>query len=86
MLTEDDIILVHEAMEDASKDILQRYGAKQDELYGRIEKVLKELQQDICLVRAVPIAPSSPQITELGDEPTQLRILIDATEAQLHKI
>jgi hypothetical protein len=37
-LIEDDIILVREAMEDASEDILQRYGAKQNEIYGRIEK------------------------------------------------
>jgi hypothetical protein len=35
---EDDIIMVHRAMEDDSKDILQRYGANQEELYGRIEK------------------------------------------------
>jgi hypothetical protein len=40
---EDDIGLVHGAMEDASEDILQRYGAKHDELYGRIEKELNEV-------------------------------------------
>jgi hypothetical protein len=41
MLTEDDISLVHGAMEDASKDILQRYGEKKEDLYGRIKKKLK---------------------------------------------
>jgi hypothetical protein len=30
-------------MEDAFEDILKRYGAKQDELYGRIEKELNKL-------------------------------------------
>jgi hypothetical protein len=58
-LMEDDISLVRGAMEDASKDILQRYGAKQEELYGRIEKELKEIQQAIHLVCAVPTVPSS---------------------------
>jgi hypothetical protein len=36
-LTENDISLFCGAMEDASENILQRYGAKEDELYGRIE-------------------------------------------------
>lgn len=78
-LTEDDISLVHGAMEDASEDILQRYGEKQEELYGRIEKELKEVQQVVRLVRAMPTAPSASWTTELGDEPTQLRRLADAT-------
>jgi hypothetical protein len=30
-------------MEDASEDILQRYGEKKEDLYGRIEKELKEV-------------------------------------------
>jgi hypothetical protein len=70
MLIEYDISLVHRAMEDSSKDILQIYGAKKDELYGRIEKEQKEIQQVICLVYAVPTMPSSSQIAELGYEPT----------------
>jgi hypothetical protein len=44
MLTEDDIGVVHGAMEDASKDLLQRYGVKQEELYVRVEKEMKEIQ------------------------------------------
>jgi hypothetical protein len=67
-------------MEDASEDILQRYGAKHEEIYGRVEKELKEVQQAIRLVRAIPTAS---QIAELGDEPAQLRRLADATEARL---
>jgi hypothetical protein len=70
MLIEYDISLVHRAMEDSSKDILQIYGVKQDELYGRIEKELKEIQQVICLDCAVPTTPSSSYIVELGNEPT----------------
>jgi hypothetical protein len=76
------------AMEDASEDMLQRYGEKQEELYGRIERELKEVQQVVHLVCAVPTAssaPSSSQTAELGDEPTQLRRLADATEARFQR-
>jgi hypothetical protein len=68
-------------VEDASEDKLQIHGAKQETLYERIEKELKDIQQAIHLSRAVPIAPSLPKIIELGDEPTQLQRLTDATEA-----
>jgi hypothetical protein len=83
-LTDDDIILVHRVMEDASEDILQRYGEKQEEIYGRIERELKEVQQVVRLVSAIPTvssAPSSSQNTKLGDEPTHLRRILDAIEA-----
>jgi hypothetical protein len=83
MLTEDDISLVCEAIENAFEEILQRYEYKQEELYERIEKELKELQQAVRLARAVPTVPSSSQTIELGDESTQLRRLADAIEAQL---
>jgi hypothetical protein len=43
-LTEDHINLVQGVMEDSSEDILKRYGAKQEELYGRVEEELKEIQ------------------------------------------
>jgi hypothetical protein len=55
---------------------------KQEYLYGRVDKELKEVQQAIHLVCAIP---TTSQIAELGDEPTQLRRLTDATEAQLQK-
>jgi hypothetical protein len=82
-LMEDDIILVHKAMEDASEDLLQRYGAKKEELYERVEKALKEIHQAIQLIRAVSTAPSSSQVVKFGDEPAQLRRLVDVTEARL---
>jgi hypothetical protein len=40
---EDDISLVYGAMEDASEDFLQRYVGNKEELYGRVEKELKEV-------------------------------------------
>lgn len=67
------ISLVHGAMEDASEDMLQRYEEKQVEFYERIEKELKEVQQVIRLVCAVPnvlYMPSSSQTMNFCDEPT----------------
>jgi hypothetical protein len=54
---------------------------KKDKLYGRIEKELKEVQQVIQLIHAVPIVPSLSWTTELGDEPSKLRRLVDVTES-----
>jgi hypothetical protein len=58
---------------------------KKEEIYVRFEKELKEVQQAICLVCAVPTAPSLSQIVELGDEPAQLKRLADVIEARLEK-
>jgi hypothetical protein len=86
VLTVDDVDLIIAVVEDASEDILQRHEVKQETLYERIEKELKDIQQAIYSSRAVPTAPSSSEIAELGDEPTQLRRLADATEARLHRV
>lgn len=85
MLTKDDIGLVRGVMEDASEDLLQRYGAKKEELYLKVEKELKEIHRAIQFIHIVPIVPSSSNIAELGDELAQLRRLAYETEAQLHK-
>jgi hypothetical protein len=63
-LTEDDISLVRGTMEDTSEDMLQKYGEGQEELYGRIERGLKEVQQVVHLVRAVPTAPYAPSSSQ----------------------
>ena len=34
----------------------------------------------------MPTTPSLSETIELGDEPTQLRRLVDATEARLHRV
>jgi hypothetical protein len=61
-ITEEDIDLIIAFVEDDSEDILQRYGAKQEMLYERIEKELKEIQQAIHSIRVLPTAPSSSKI------------------------
>jgi hypothetical protein len=55
-------------------------------MYDRIEKELKDIQQAIQSSCAVSTVPSSIENIELGDEPTQLRRLADATEARLHRV
>jgi hypothetical protein len=69
VLTVDDVDLIIAAMEDASEDILQRHGAKQETLYERIEKELKDIQQAIHSSRAVPTAPSSSKLQNWGMSP-----------------
>jgi hypothetical protein len=80
---EDDIGLVHGVMEDVSKDLLQRYGMIKEEMYVRVDKELKGIQQAIQVSRAIPIVSSSSEIVDLGDEPSQLRILVDEIEARI---
>jgi hypothetical protein len=59
MLTKDDISLFCGVIEDVSEDILQRYGAKQEELYEKVEKEMNEIHQAIQLIHLVLIVPSS---------------------------
>jgi len=54
-------------------------------MYGRVEKEFKEIQQVIRSVCIVLTAPSSLKTVELGDEPAQLRRLVDVIEVQLHR-
>jgi hypothetical protein len=72
VLKVDDVHLIIAAIEDASEDILQRHESKQETLYDRIEKELKNIQQSIHLSYVVPTTPSSTKIIELGYDPTQL--------------
>jgi hypothetical protein len=55
-------------------------------MYDRIEKEIRDIQQAIHLSRIVPTAPSLVESVELGDEPTQLRILADERETRLHQL
>jgi hypothetical protein len=55
-------------------------------LYVIFEKDIKEIQQSIQVIRAVPTTPSSSDIAKLGDEPAQLQRLVDAIEAQLLQV
>jgi hypothetical protein len=85
-LIEDDIDIIIVVVEDASEDILQCYGAKQETLHERIEKEIKERQKAIHLRHKVPTVPSSLKIVELGDETTILRRLADAIETWLQQV
>jgi hypothetical protein len=41
-------------------------------MYDKIETELKGVQQALYLSRTVSTTPSSSEVVELGDEPTQL--------------
>ena len=55
-------------------------------MYDRIEAKLKGVQQALYSIHAVSIALSSSEVIELGDEPTQMRRISDATEARLFRV
>jgi hypothetical protein len=62
---------------------LQRNEAKKETMYEKIEAELRGVQQALHSSRTVSTAPPPLEETELGDEPTQLHRLVDATEACL---
>jgi hypothetical protein len=80
VLTVDDIELIITTIEDALEDLLQRHGEKHESMYDRIDKDLKDIQQDIHSSHTVSTVPLSIENIELGDEPTQLRRLEYVTE------
>jgi hypothetical protein len=82
----DDIDFIIVVVSDTLEDILQRNEAKQETMYERIEAKLKGVQQSLHSSRAVSTAPPSSEGTKLGDEPPQLRRIVDVTEAHLHRV
>jgi hypothetical protein len=81
MLNDFDFIIV--AVLDTSEYILQRNETKQETMYERLEAELRGVHQALPSSHAVYTAPPPSEETELGDEPTQLHIIADATEARL---
>jgi hypothetical protein len=55
-------------------------------MYDKIEAELKGVQKALYSSHAVSTASSSSEGVELGDEPTQLRRIADATEAHLRRV
>jgi hypothetical protein len=53
-------------------------------MYDRIEVELRGVQQALQSSHIVSTVPPPSEAPELGDEPTQLHRLADATEAHLH--
>jgi hypothetical protein len=86
MLTVDDSNFIIAAVSHASKDILQRNEAKQETIYERIEAEIRGVQQALHSSRAMSIAPPPSEETELGDEPAQLRRIVDATKVHLCRV
>jgi hypothetical protein len=83
VLTVDDFDFIIAVVNDASQEILQKQEAKKEEMYDRIEVELRGVQQALQSSRAVSTCAPAIRRTRLGDEPTQLRRLADATEARL---
>jgi hypothetical protein len=83
MLTVDDFDFIIATVAYASQDILQKQEAEQEEMYDIIEVELRGVQKALQSRRIVSIVPPPSESPKLGDEPTQLHRLADATEALL---
>jgi len=83
VITVDDFDFIIAAVNDTSQEILQKQEAKQEDMYNIIEVKLWGVQHDLLSSHTVSIAPLPSGELELGDEPTQLQQLVDATEAHL---
>jgi hypothetical protein len=86
VLTFNDFDFIIIAISNASKDILQRNEAKKETMYERIEVEMRGVQQALYSSCTISTVPFPSEETELGDEPTQLRRIADATEARLRHV
>jgi hypothetical protein len=84
-LTSDDFNFIIEALNDASLEIVEKQEAKQEERYQKIKVELQGVQRALQPSRIVSTTPLLSRELELEDEPTQLRQLVDATEAHLRQ-
>jgi hypothetical protein len=71
---------------DTSEDILQRNEAKQETMYEIIESELKGVQKALHSRHVVSTMPPSSEGTELGEEPSQLRQIVDVTKSHVRRV
>jgi hypothetical protein len=55
-------------------------------MYNRIQAELEGVQQALYSIHAMSTTSSSSEAVELGDAPTQLQRIEDATKALLHRV
>jgi hypothetical protein len=84
-LTLDDFDFIVAAVNDASKEIVEKQEVKQEQMYNRIEIELQGVQQALQSSRTVPTAPLTAGTVEPGDEPAQLHQIVDMVEAHLRQ-
>jgi hypothetical protein len=82
MLTLDDFDFLIVVISNDSQDIMQNTEAKKATMYEKIETELRGVQQALHSSHAVSIVPPPSEEPKLGDEPAQLRRIVDATEAR----
>jgi hypothetical protein len=83
VLTLDDFDFIIAVVSNTSEDLLQINEAKKETMYEKNEAELRGVQQALHSSRAVSTTLPPSEETELGDEPTQLHRLANATKAHL---
>jgi hypothetical protein len=80
VLIRDDFDFIIVVVSDTLQDILQNNESKQEYMYDKIETELRGVQQSLHSSHTVSTAPPPSEKPKLGDEPTQIHIIYDATK------
>jgi hypothetical protein len=72
-------------LNDVSLELMEKKELKQEEIFSRITGEFKEVQQALQSNQAVSMVPLIMEISGIGDEPTQLRHIIEKVEACLQQ-
>ena len=84
MLTLHDFDFIIAAVNDVSKEIVEKQEVKQEQMYNHIEIKLQGVQQALQSSRVVSIVPL-PEGTTEEDEPIQLQKIVNMVEVHLWK-
>jgi hypothetical protein len=82
-LTLDEFDFIVAVVNDASKEIIEKQEAKQEQMYSQIEIALQGVQQALQSSRAISTTPLPEGTTKEGDESVQLRKIVDTVEVCL---
>ena len=73
----DDFDFIIAAVNDASKEIIEKQEAKQEQMYSQTEITLQGVQQVLHSSQAISTAPLPEGTPEVGDESLQLCNIVD---------
>jgi hypothetical protein len=81
----DEFDFIVAVVNDASKEIIEKQEAKQEQMYSQIEITLQGVQQALQSSQAISTMPLPEGIAEEGDESVQLHKIVDIVEVRLRR-
>jgi hypothetical protein len=79
----DDFDFIIATINDASKEIIEKWEGKQEQMYSQIEIALQGVQQALQSIRAISTTPFPEGTTEVGYESVHLCNIVDIVEVRL---